>query len=147
MSRATELYFESHKSISQFAYFQLGVAASAIAFAVHETDGRSLYSTPWPIGAAVALWALSFFLGSLGVNARIRSINLNAAFLIAKEKFPPEWRGELERLPEHSEFERDIELSANRPTPLFRWQLRFLFFGALAYIAGHLMDMAAMPPS
>lgn len=55
MSNDNDLYFEHQKSIAQFAYFQLGIAASAIAFAMHQTADRSLDSVPWPIGLAVFL--------------------------------------------------------------------------------------------
>ena len=70
-----DLVFEASRGQAQFAYFQLGLAASAIAFAVHETEGKSLADTPWPIGLAVGLWGMSFVAGCLGVEARHRGLN------------------------------------------------------------------------
>jgi len=58
-----ELVSEHTKGQAQLVYFLLGLAASAIAFAVHETEGTALKDAPWPLGAAVALWAFSFAMG------------------------------------------------------------------------------------
>ena len=82
--RTADLILEYLKSQSQFAYFQLGLAASAIAYAVHETKGQSLSETPWPFGAAVILWAISFATGAYGIEARLDGIKTNAQFLQAR---------------------------------------------------------------
>lgn len=147
MNRATELFFEHQKSISQFAYFQLGVAASAIAFAVHQTKDQALQDTPWPIGAAVVLWALSFALGSFGIGARVRGLAANTQLLFAKEGFPPEWISALEQLPDYKKSVQTVDNAAQRPGGFFRWQMTTLFFGAIAYVAGHVMHMAAITPA
>ena len=143
---STELYFEHLKGQAQFAYFQLGVAASAIAFAVHETDGHALSDTPWPIGAAVALWAVSFALGCFGVDARQRGMNTNLQYLEAKRDIPAaliddELRTVL------SKAKAITQKDLDRPRARFRWQQWTLFAGALFYIAGHIVQMAATPPS
>lgn len=145
MSRLSELFLEHQKSVSQFAYFQLGVAASAIAFAVHQTKGRSLDDTPWPIGAAVICWAISFALGSFGVDARLHGLARNARLMMGMEKIPPQFHEALKETPQYAETEAEVEEAVNRPQTRFRWQMRFLFLGALAYVAGHIMDMAKIP--
>ena len=143
MKRATELFLEQQKSVTQFAYFQLGVAASAIAFAVHQTSDRSLQDTPWPIGLAVLLWALSFLAGSMGVEARISAITLNTKFLFAKEGISAQDQHLLNQLPEYQQTKRELEEEVGKPGRRFNWQRRFLFLGAIAYIVGHIMDMAS----
>lgn len=143
MQRATELFLEQQKSVTQFAYFQLGVAASAIAFAVHQTNGRALADTPWPIGLAVLLWALSFLAGSMGVEARIGVLTMNTKYLFAKEGLRPHEKAMLEGLPEYQLSKGEMEAEAQKPGRWFNWQRRFLFLGAVAYVGGHVMGMAA----
>lgn len=69
-SNSTELTFEFIRGQGQFSYFLLGVAASAIAFAIHETEALPLADAPWPLAVAVSLWSLSFALGCAGIEAR-----------------------------------------------------------------------------
>ncbi len=143
MNNATELFFEHQKSVSAFAYFQLGLTASAIAFAVHQTKDATIAQTPWPIGVAVTLWAVSFFCGGLGLEARNKAIMLNARFLILQAQLPagyqqsPEWQTTVARM------EADVEQVMQSPPVRFRWQMRLMYLGAIAYVAGHVMKMAA----
>jgi hypothetical protein len=143
--RAAQLIFELHKGQSQFAYFQLGVAASAMAFAIHETAGVALADAPWPLGVAVLLWALSFALGCFGLDARQTGLLSNAAFLQAvhevRVQFPRVNLAEIT-----SEAKETVAKDLSKPVRRFRWQKWLLFAGALAYIAGHVMQMAALPP-
>ena len=118
----TALRLEQLRSQTQFACLQLALAAGAIAFALHETEGRSLHDTPWPIGAAVLCWVGSFALGCLGVTSRQRALGAEA------EAVAPA-------------FVSQRQLS--RPPRRFRWQLLTLSAGALFYLAGHVMHMAA----
>lgn len=141
---ATQLIFELHKGQSQFAYFQLGVAASAIAFAIHETVGMSLADAPWPLGLAVALWALSFALGCFGIDARQDGIHSNASFLQLTQGLPAQLANpELAKVVE--EIKADVKKDLRRPITRFRWQKWALFAGAIAYIGGHVMQMAMTP--
>ena len=142
--RAAQLIFEVHKGQSQFAYFQLGVAASAIAFAVHETAGTSLADAPWPLGLAVVLWAVSFALGCFGLDARQGGLLTNAAFVQATSDIPIHHRTtNVAQVIE--EMKDDVAKALQRPSTRFRWQKWALFAGALAYIAGHMMQMATIP--
>ena len=142
---ATALIFEHLKSQAQFAYFQLGVAASAIAFAVHETDGRALRSTPWPIGAAVAIWAFSFGAGCFGIELHQQGMRSNAAFLVATRGMGSEslLASEAQQFVKWAKTLTQADL--NRPGRRFRWQMWSLFAGGFAYVAGHVMAMAAVP--
>ncbi len=140
-----ELHFEHIKGQAQFAYFQLGGAASAIAFAIHQTNGRSLQDTPWPLGVAVILWAISFALGCLGMTARQQGIATNVRFLDATQGAHPDV---LQRVAGQA-YDEALKVTQNdldRPVKRFRWQLWTFFAGALFFIAGHVMDMAATPP-
>ena len=141
---ASQLIFEIHKGQSQFAYFLLGVAASAVAFAIHETAGMPLSQAPWPFGLAVGLWALSFALGCFGMDARQDGLHTNALFLqvfagVPAQLMNAEAAAAVERAKEM------VKADLRKPGILFRWQKWALFAGALAYIAGHVMHMAAIP--
>lgn len=139
-----DLVFETIKGEAQFAYFQLGVAASAIAFAVHETRDQALTDTPWATGAGVALWALSFVLGCFGINARQHGLYLNINFIEAE-------RGsqDIRHVPEVVELMKGIRerthAATRRPRGRFRLQQVLLFMGALAFITGHIQQMARKP--
>lgn len=143
-SNATQLIFELHKGQSQFAYFQLGVAASAIAFAIHETADLALADAPWPLGLAVALWSVSFALGCFGLDARQDGILSNASFLQLTEGVPanistPALAQAIE------DMKSDVIKDLRRPIVRFGWQKWTLFAGALAFITGHVMQMAGTP--
>lgn len=142
--RVTQLILETHKGQSQFAYFQLGVAASAMAFAVHETSGISLADAPWPLGVGMVMWAISFALGCFGLEARQAGLASNAALLQALQAVPPQMHGAMADTIEEAKF--DVGKTLARPGLRFRWQKWTLFAGALAYIAGHVMQMEATPP-
>jgi hypothetical protein len=140
-----ELHFEHIKGQAQFAYFQLGGAASAIAFAIHQTNDRSLQDTPWPLGVAVIFWAISFALGCLGMTARQQGIATNVRFLDATQGAHP---NVLQQIAGQA-YDDALKITQNdldRPVKRFRWQLWTLFAGALFFIAGHVMDMVATPP-
>ncbi|WP_299424198.1 hypothetical protein [Sphingomonas bacterium] len=141
-----ELIFEAHKGQAQFAYFLLGGSGGAIAYALHETAGISLADAPWPLGFAVAFWALSFALGCFGIDARQDGLLTNASFLRVFGDVPPQ--------PANSpgaqvvdEATESVKKDLKKPVTFFRWQKWTLFAGALAYIAGHVLQMAAIPPA
>lgn len=139
-----DLYFEHTKSQAQFAYFQLGLTASAIAFAIHETDGHALIDTPWPIGVAVALWGASFAIGCFGLDARQRGMLTNLQYLevtkdVSRVNADPALVAVMTKA------KRTVQTDIDRPLPRFRRQLHLLFFGAVAYVGGHIMDMASTP--
>ena len=142
--REAQIIFEALKGQSQFAYFQLGVAASAMAFAIHETAGVSLADAPWPLGVAVALWAVSFALGCFGLDAREYALHHNASFIRETSNIPPQLRT-ANIAQAIDEFKDTVGDRFERTRRRFRWQKWTLFAGALAYIAGHMMQMAAIP--
>jgi hypothetical protein len=135
------LHAEFLRGQAQFAYFLLGVAASAVAFAIHETSGRSLSLTPWPYGLGVVLWALSFALGCFGVQNRQDAITSNANFLLALQKIPAAYRDVPDFASMITEAENKVKDAGRKPIQLFSSQQWLFFFGSLAYLAGHILDM------
>ena len=120
------LLSEHSKGQAQLVYFLLGLAASAIAFAVHETDGEALKETPWPLGIAVALWAFSFAMGCFSVTAHQRAIISNVAFLDATKGLS---RAIIDE--QLSNLKKTTQDDINRPFKFFDWQLWTMFAGAL----------------
>lgn len=145
MNNEKELIFEVTKGRAQFAYFLLGIAASAIAFAIHETTGKSLWTTPWPMGVGVILWAGSFAAGCAGEAARLDGMTENARYLQARRGVPAHWLASVEGKKITEEAEKSVRDALNRPFRRFDWQLWSLFAGAVFYLAGHIMTMAAVP--
>lgn len=139
-----DLHFEIVKSQAQFAYFQLGVAASALAYAVHETAGHKLSDTPWPILGSFLSWALSFFFGCLGETARIRGMRSHAGYLDLVRDLPPASRLEGQAKVEFDKATKTTEADLLRPQNYFRLQLWTLFAGAVLYVAGHVIGMTAL---
>lgn len=143
-SNTTQLLFEHHKGQAQFAYFQLGVAASAIAFAIHETDGLPLADAPWPLGAAILLWALSFALGCFGVDAKQVGIQSNAIYLRVFGDLPDQPANTPAAKVVNDAMDA-VTKDLNKAAKRFRWQKWALFAGAIFYVSGHIMQMAALP--
>jgi hypothetical protein len=143
-SNATQLIFELHKGQAQFAYFLLGAAGGAIAFAIHETAEVSLADAPWPLGLAVTLWALSFAFGCFGIDARQDGLHANALFLQVFGDIPdPQANPAVGKVLEDAK--KTVQKELGKPIARFRWQKWTLFAGALAYIGGHVMQMATIP--
>lgn len=144
--KVTQLIFEAHKSQSQYVYFQLGVAVSAIAFAVHETKELPLSQAPWPLGLGVALWAMSFVLGGLSLEARSAGLTGNANYLLADgdaQKFGIAGKEGIKQAIEN--IRTGVEARFEAQGRWAKWQKWTLFLGALGYVAGHLMRMASLP--
>jgi uncharacterized membrane protein YeaQ/YmgE (transglycosylase-associated protein family) len=138
-----ELYGEAQRSQAQFIYFVLGAAGAAIGFAVHQTTGKPLTWIMAPIGAAVILWALSFFCGLVAIQRRQAAIFRNFNFHQTKA-------GALQISPhahvilaeEFAEAEAELTKLSRKPHAWMALQRWCLFLGALAYLTGHVMQMA-----
>lgn len=138
---ATELYRQHTEGHSKFVYFLLGVSASAIAFAIHETRGERLTALHAPIGVAVLLFAASFAAGLSGLGARQKVMMANAEILKLQRgvKVPPPALSVADCI---DAMRHALEDEAVRGSRRWRWQQWCLFAGALAYIVGHVLMMA-----
>ncbi len=142
MSAAEEIYKQHSDSQSRFAYFLLGAAGSAVAFAVHQTKDDALSLLHIPLGVAVVAWSASFMLGLryLGYRQVLMSANLEMLKLQdGTHHLGPQ--GVV--VPEYVEIARKACDEINEKAGArARWQQRFLVVGALAFIAGHVLEMA-----
>lgn len=130
---------EHHASeVSKHRYFLLGIAASAIAFAFHETADRALTPSLAVIGAAILAWAASF---GCGLKANVLTqhailLNRNVNRAESKREVPDSWvekvRGALSSTM--------VSLKS-----YFNWQMYFLPIGAVLYLTGHIMFLTEQP--
>jgi len=142
-----DLFGEFQRSQVQIIYFVLGVAASAIAFAIHQTDGRPLSFYLIPIGGGVLLWSASFVAGLLALQSRQEQLRLNYQNNSARDDATagqfinsPEVKAILDE--QMAELRRNASLVLTFATAQ-RW---LLFVGALAYLGGHVWRMALVAP-
>ena len=103
-----------------------------------------MIDTPWPTGVAVALWGASFAIGCFGLDARQRGMMTNLQYLeVVKDV--PRVGADPTLVAVITKAKGIVQTDIDRPLPRFRRQLHLLFLGAVAYIAGHIMDMASTP--
>jgi len=137
-----EIYRTLRDTQSRYVYFLLGVAGAAIAFAVTQTREAALSWSQVPLGAAVVLWAASFYAGcrnivwvTAGLRANAELLDVNAGRSKITGTNLQAIHAAREQL--HGIFE---EHSA-RANSNYRRQFRFLVAGAVAYVGWHVLEM------
>lgn len=107
-----------------------GVAASAIAFAIHETADRSASEALIPIGLAVIAWAVSFAAGIICSHGKQAAMRFNIAELRSEQT---------------TEFSAEMKSSFrqhNRKAQVaYQVQIWLLLAGAVLYVIGHVMHI------
>jgi hypothetical protein len=87
-----------HDDLSKLVYFLQGVAASAIAFALHETADRPPSLSLLIIGLAVGVWAFAFAAGILFWHAIQTAMKANMGLIaVEKGEAPEKLKGEFEK--------------------------------------------------
>lgn len=104
----------------------------------------SLADAPWPFAIAVTLWGASFALGCFGVDARHDGLHSNALFLQLFGDVPAQPPGS-EQAMAVDRVTETVKKDLKKPSTFFKWQKWALFAGAVAFVGGHLMQMAAVP--
>ena len=103
----------------------LGFAATAIAFAFHETSGWKPSVALYLVAGAVSAWAASFIFGILWAHDAQRAMLLNAAEIeIGDQKILSE------------EVRPKLERAQRRTARHYMCQLSMLAFGAALYAVG-----------
>jgi hypothetical protein len=131
---ATDLRSETNKEATRLSTLLLGLAASAIAFAIHETSDWKLEWALLPIALGLLSWGVSFYAGIQWAHTLQGSMSANIALHEAGPNHP--------RYP-------DIDAALDRYRRAggrwYRWQLRLLLLGATCYVVGHAMHIALQP--
>lgn len=129
----TFLHEERLKEVSRTQAVVMGVAASGIAFAMHQTADDSLTVAMVPILAAVLCWAASFSCGILNSHAKQAAIGMNVGKIeeLRSEKRPTQVKAFSEAFDKYNQKSRN----------LYSAQLVLLLAGAMLYVGGHVWMM------
>lgn len=132
-----------HRTEQQkYVYFQLAIAASAIAFTVRMT---SKMTASWPmayLGLAVSFWGLSFYLGCLNRMWNQMTLCANFSLLLLKEGMHPEQPNEPRVLQAViADIKGATESNSSRAGRYGRWQFRFLIWGGIAFLLWHITEL------
>jgi hypothetical protein len=145
MSDREDKLYQLHADIMMKArYFIMGVNASGIAFAFHETTDRRVSLSLYVIGAAVIVWALGFAAGMrvVGLHRDLVAGNLRQLIMprLANGLPAEDTAGPL------AEVSDEIREIQDR-TPFFGHALEFsLPLGAIVYLVGHVLYLLSLPP-
>jgi hypothetical protein len=137
-----ELYRATAAAQDKFTYFLLAAAGAAIAFAATRTQELRLAWSQLPLGFAVVLWGLSFYLGCLRVQQAISVFYANFELL----KIQSGEHNQVGRHPQLVEAASDgireaIEKNLERAAVFWKLQFLFLIAGTAAYLAWHVLEM------
>lgn len=141
-SHLAELYREHQTAQSKYAYFLLGVAAAAVAFAIQRTSGMLITWWLLPAGLAVVAWGLSFYFGCRHLEAVQSALFANFGLLNIQDGNDPIVRNHPQAMELANETIRPIiESHSNRAALHARWQFRMLVLGALLFLLWHVLVM------
>jgi len=124
---------EAHaRTVEWQAAFIQGIAASAMAFAIHETSDRTPSLSLIPIAIALSCWAGSFACGVLNNHARQAAIAANIGANVAHDRGRTDLEDKaLVRFGSHTRL-------AGR---YYIRQLWLILAGAVLYVGGHGMHI------
>ena len=144
-NRELTLFQQHREGQKKHTYFLLAAAASAIAFAVHKTTGSTFSIFQIPLGAAVFLWGLSFYLGCKSVD-NIQSATLyNRSMLHLINVSHPKQPASLQETEHAIQLTREnLENLAQTAGACITWQFRCLIGGGVCFILWHLLEMYSL---
>ncbi|MCX5888798.1 MAG: hypothetical protein NTY36_05025 [Deltaproteobacteria bacterium] len=130
---------------SRYTYFLLAIAASAIAFAVQKTTGRTLDRSMVLLGFAVLSWGGSFFAGCRNRAYFSSALYANIALLQLEDGTHP-------KLPPHPDLleaayegvRNALENNSSAAGFWGRLQFRLLVLGAIFFLSWHIFEMASL---
>ena len=136
-----DLVFEIIKAQTQLCYFLLGLAASAIAFTIHQTKDLTSAQVAWQIWLALACWGLSFGFGILAARFRIDASIGNANFLWMQKNVPTVLENDPETMKLIEKSKDSAKLKATFQGISMLFQQLAILAGAVAYVWGHILMM------
>lgn len=132
---ATDLRSETNKEAARLSTLLLGLSASAIAFAIHETSDRQLEWALAPVALALLSWGISFYAGIQWAHSLQGSMSANIALQEAGPNHP-----------RYSAIDAALDRYRRAGGTWYKWQLRLLLLGAICYVIGHAMHIASRTP-
>lgn len=137
-----EMHKQHRIGQDKYSYFLLAVAAAGIAFSVEKTTGQKLSWAMLPLGAAVILWAISFYCGCKNLYWVQTSISANYSLLQLQKGVHSNQPEDPQKL-ESAKRGVSSALDSNIKKAAFYDKLQFLLliFGALCFITWHIVKM------
>ena len=137
-----EIYRAHREAQTRYDYFLLAAAGAAIGFALTQTHDAPLTLSQIPLGAAVASWGLSFYCGCRRLAYVESNLYANMDLLKVESGRHPKAGQHQEMIAAASEgIQNAIEWNSNRARLWALGQFRLLVFGAISYVAWHVLEM------
>ena len=142
MTLRAEFAKQLHAAQEKYDYWLMAVAASAIALAVHDTEGAALQYRQIPLGCAVFMWGISFFAGCRRQIWRHVLMRTNAGAMSIADGADSIAGTDPERIAFGINAARSIfEEANNKVAKRGYWQFTTLILGSLFYLAWHVLNM------
>lgn len=137
-----EVYKQHSAANDKYTYFLLAAVGAAIALTLNQTQTAKLAISQIPLGIAVILWALSFYLGCHHLVAVKATLYTNSALLKVLDGEDPMTGRNAEAIRVAAEVLRDIiDKSSKRAAQSAAWQFRCLVLGGASYLTWHIYEM------
>lgn len=148
MELQTHLSKQLAEAQTKYIYFLLAVAASAIAFVVQKTTGRSLSLNMLPLGLAVLCWSVSFFAGCRNRAYFSSMLHTNVALLKVQNGTHPGVPYHPDAIAAASEgIKEAADYNSSRANFWGNLQFRLLVLGAICFLVWHVIEMMNVAPS
>jgi len=127
-------------------YFLLAAAGACIGFALTQSKDMALSASMYPLGAALALWGVSFLLGCRHIEGALSITFANIGLLKMRSGRDPlaGQNPSLIALGDQT-LQEIIEKKQCVSSRAGRWQNRCLILGVLCYVAWQVLLMQARP--
>lgn len=137
-----EVYKQHSATSDKYTYFLLAAVGAAIALSINQTQTARLSLSQIPLGIAVLLWGISFYLGCRHITLVKATLRSNGALLRVQEGEDPMTGRNLQAIAIASETLREIiEEHSTGAGSAAVWQFRCLVLGGIAYLAWHILEM------
>ncbi|WP_309683024.1 hypothetical protein [Polaromonas sp.] len=142
-----EVYRQHSATSEKYTYFLLAAVGAAIALCINQTQALNLSPSQTPLGLAVVLWGLSFYLGCRHVGMVKATLYTNGALLRVQDGMDPLAGRNVEAIGIASDALREIiDTRSNQASFAAAWQFRCLVLGGIAYLAWHIYEMWLRTP-
>jgi hypothetical protein len=137
-----EVYRALRESQGKYTYFLLAAVGAAVGFALSQTKETALCLSQIPLGIAVVLWGLSFYLGCRNISYVNSLLYANSEMLRIESGQHPEVGTHPQMVGAASEGIREaMDHNAKKANTMGNWQFSTLIAGAIFYIFWHIVEM------
>lgn len=135
--------YRQHSTVSdKYTYFLLAAVGAAIALTINQTQAVKLSLSQIPLGIAVLLWGVSFYLGCRHLVLVKATLHTNGALLRVQDGEDPMAGRNVEAIGIASEVLREIiEKQSTGASRAASWQFRCLILGGVCYLVWHVYEM------